>query len=42
MENQTSNEVSTIETPECEVIQVQSSETLAAINKSEIDTQIST
>ena len=42
MENQTTNEGLTIESPECEVIQVQSSEMLAAINKSEIDTQIST
>ena len=42
MEIQTTNEGVTIESPECEVIQVQSSEMLAAINKSEIDTQIST
>ena len=42
MENQTTKEGVTIESPECEVIQVQSSEMLAAINKSEIDTQIAT
>ena len=42
MENQVTNEGVTVENPEYEVIQVQSSEMLAAINKSEIDTQIST
>ena len=42
MENQTTNENAAIENAECEVIQVQGSEILAAINKSEIDTQITT
>lgn len=42
MENQTTNENAAIENAECEVIQVQNSEMLAAINKSEIDTQIAT
>lgn len=42
MENQTTNENAAIENAECEVIQVQNSEMLAAINKSEIDTQITT
>lgn len=42
MENQTTNENAAIENAECEVIQVQGSEMLAAINKSEIDTQITT
>ena len=42
MENQTTNETVTVEKPECEVIQVQGVEMLAAINKSEIDTQVTT